>query len=1203
MKITVKECMKKIGAVTLSVVFFTSMIFVDMGRDSESYASSEHWASTYLNNLVNQDVMKGDSYGRLYPENAITRAEFVAMINRAFGYTEKGVKKFKDVDKNAWYADDISIAAKQGYFEGSGKNKANPDGLLKREEAVVLLCKALKIEGINEDNFEFEDSRNFSNWSKDYINAAAEKNYIKGYPDNTFRPNGQMKRGEMAKVLSEVAGYIVKDRGYNSYGYTKGNVSVIQSGASLKNTNVAGDLYITAGVGLGYTSLENVTVEGDLIVSGTGESNVGENSVVLTDCNINHLIIDSVFGKKISFRAEGDTTINTTTIKSNAYLEEGNVRDSAFNDIILKGESGTKLELSGDFEDIKIMGEGNSLSLHKGYISRLTVDELGAGSKVFLEKDTDTEEMFIDTNTTVTGEGEVDSVVVNSDNVNISMLPENIIIRPGITTTINGKKMTNQDAELDSLKPKFKSGYPKIKEITATSADVLFEVNKPGKVYWMLKESTDGSVSLDDLTKLNSSNAAKSGNMGILNDKEVTVKLSGLKGGVEYKLYAVLVDLREDDSDIEKNTFETVDNSPLSFENGYPKTKSISKNSATISVLPSKNCTAYWALLPEKSSAPTIDKLLAQNVSGSLQGNTVSCSGSSETTFNISGLSNKTTYDFYIAMKDSAGNKSKLQKLTFTTTELVPSITFNEIEAPDTYPNLDIAFQIKPKEKSDNDELCYDTVLESDTDVYFNLYVKDKNGKKLLGNFFLPKEKPYTIAYFINKAGGGSNYSFDDFNSLSEKEYYISFTEVEGNTKRDTWNRNVNISAKGIAGTNKNLTVIVKGVKENLDSMIKEGKIYQINKPDNFKCTAYFIDTVVPTLKFFDCSGEETSVELTASADKSATLYYLAVKKGTVSSTPSALSIINGSYRPSGSKIGNLEIPYGNSKYVTSIEGLEPATDYEVYYLIKGNPPEFSDVQKEDVSTTVVTTPEFVDGPRVASSDDGSVTVSTTIDSDATIYWIVYPKGTTFPGGKAEPTAQQIKDKYNSEDAKAVSYGEVTSTKYKSVKISCSSLETEKYYTFYAVAEKEFGDPSDVVSISSMTPLDKTPLGLYANTIITNITSPSGIYKCDGELSLTFNKPLYYTETENGDLLPLTEAVLNSKLQVSGGSYSIESTTDINGAVKGVIIKFTDMVNNGSIRFNYSIYDKSGNKAGPLVMNFTIDTEDPNSAHFEVGFL
>ena len=78
----------------------------------------------YLDKLVEWGVMKGDANGNLDPNRAITRAEYVAMTNRAFGYDEVGPIPFSDVSDRAWYAEDIAIGYNAGYFQGTGRRDA-----------------------------------------------------------------------------------------------------------------------------------------------------------------------------------------------------------------------------------------------------------------------------------------------------------------------------------------------------------------------------------------------------------------------------------------------------------------------------------------------------------------------------------------------------------------------------------------------------------------------------------------------------------------------------------------------------------------------------------------------------------------------------------------------------------------------------------------------------------------------------------------------------------------------------------------------------------------------------------------------------------------------------------------------------------------------------------------------------------------------
>lgn len=667
-----------VGSAIPAGMFGLSQFGLDT-NSSEVYGAENHWSEPYLNKLVSEGVMRGDKAGNLNPESGITRAEFIAMINRSFGYKQKGSVKFSDVPVTAWYADDISIATKQGYFSGAENNLAKPEDVLKREEGVTLLCRALKIEGKSEDNFNFVDSRDFSYWSKEYIHAATEKQYVNGYPDQTFRPTQEMKRGEMARILADASGEIVQVTGDTSAGYTSGNVTLNTSGTVLKETVVPGDLYITAGLDLGYTTLENVTVLGDLIISGAGESNSGDNSVVLKDCKIRNMILNSSNGKKLSIRAEGSTEIEKTYVKSNTYLEEGNIRSSAFKDIELNGAANTHLQMAGIFETVQVTGEKNQLSLIKGYINRLLVDETATGTTVTLEKGTEVEDVFLDAGTAIKGSGKINNIVIGVNGSNIAMLPDNIEIRPGVSATINGKPMTSADAELNALTPQIISG-PLYSNQMPTAIDATVKVNKPGKLYWLVKKKGEAAPTLAKMKSPTKDDGVKYANTSVVQDKDIMIKISGLTAGTQYELYTVLVDLRDKNSVIGRSSFSTVDNIAPKFVQGSP-TVTPYATSAAITYTATKDATMYWAITEATAPAPTATELVNAGsfmVGKVVRGEKTSAKEIENTVrsdkdgYTKAVLDESKSYNAYMVLKDYSNNLSTVTKVTFSSKDVTP---------------------------------------------------------------------------------------------------------------------------------------------------------------------------------------------------------------------------------------------------------------------------------------------------------------------------------------------------------------------------------------------------------------------------------------------------------------------------------------------------------------------------------------------------
>lgn len=179
------------------------------------------------------------------------------------------------------------------------------------------------------ENTSFTDSRELSEWSRGYIATAARYGLVNGYPDGSFRPKNQITRGEAAILVVKAVGTPVQTAGVHSLGSTWGNVTITSSGVTLRDTVVGGNLYITGGVDLGEITLENVTVLGEIVISGGGVSEGGDDSIVLRNVNAPKLIVDNIPNQQISIRVEGDGVIEHTSVRTDAYLDDRTPRGTA----------------------------------------------------------------------------------------------------------------------------------------------------------------------------------------------------------------------------------------------------------------------------------------------------------------------------------------------------------------------------------------------------------------------------------------------------------------------------------------------------------------------------------------------------------------------------------------------------------------------------------------------------------------------------------------------------------------------------------------------------------------------------------------------------------------------------------------------------------------------------------------------------------
>ena len=160
---------------------------------------SGHWAKDSIMKLINAGVISDYPDGTFKPDKAVTRAEFTVMIVKALNLETRAGKTFTDTASH-WAKDSIATAAAHGIISGYDENIFGPDDLITREQAAVIIARAAKLEAVNGE-LTFTDSKAISPWAKPGVAAAFKGGFISGYPDNSFRPQGNTTRAEAVSLI------------------------------------------------------------------------------------------------------------------------------------------------------------------------------------------------------------------------------------------------------------------------------------------------------------------------------------------------------------------------------------------------------------------------------------------------------------------------------------------------------------------------------------------------------------------------------------------------------------------------------------------------------------------------------------------------------------------------------------------------------------------------------------------------------------------------------------------------------------------------------------------------------------------------------------------------------------------------------------------------------------------------------------------
>lgn len=164
-----------------------------------------HWSEDAIKLFVEEGFINGYKDNTFKPNNSMTRAEFVKLVNKVFGYTQKQPENFNDVNEKDWFYEDVCIGVKVGYISGKSKDKFAPNDNITRQEVASILTNIMKNKDINLDKLNtFKDIDKIDKWAQSSVEGAIEAGYLSGYEDNTVRAKGNITRAEAVSMLSRV---------------------------------------------------------------------------------------------------------------------------------------------------------------------------------------------------------------------------------------------------------------------------------------------------------------------------------------------------------------------------------------------------------------------------------------------------------------------------------------------------------------------------------------------------------------------------------------------------------------------------------------------------------------------------------------------------------------------------------------------------------------------------------------------------------------------------------------------------------------------------------------------------------------------------------------------------------------------------------------------------------------------------------------
>jgi hypothetical protein len=166
-----------------------------------------HWAQTFIEILAERGVILGFPDGTFRPDDPVTRAQFAAMIRKAFQrQPERSGKSFVDVPTNYWGYTAIQEAYRTGFLEGYPNDIFLPEQNIPRVQVLVSLVTGLDLSPPEQVatilNNSFQDAAQIPDFARTKVATATLNQLVVNYPDVSFlNPNRNATRAEVAAFI------------------------------------------------------------------------------------------------------------------------------------------------------------------------------------------------------------------------------------------------------------------------------------------------------------------------------------------------------------------------------------------------------------------------------------------------------------------------------------------------------------------------------------------------------------------------------------------------------------------------------------------------------------------------------------------------------------------------------------------------------------------------------------------------------------------------------------------------------------------------------------------------------------------------------------------------------------------------------------------------------------------------------------------
>ncbi|MBE8997487.1 S-layer homology domain-containing protein [Nostoc sp. LEGE 12447] len=171
-----------------------------------SDVSTDYWAKDFIAELASMEILEGFPDGTFRPDAPVTRAQFAAMLRKAFtkGKIRRAIA-FKDVSTQYWAYNAISEVYQMGFLNAVIGKGFNPSQSLSRLDILVALAQGLnyKTSGSTDTILSvYSDATSIRSEYRSLIAALTQRGIVVNYPNvNLLNVERVATRSEVSALL------------------------------------------------------------------------------------------------------------------------------------------------------------------------------------------------------------------------------------------------------------------------------------------------------------------------------------------------------------------------------------------------------------------------------------------------------------------------------------------------------------------------------------------------------------------------------------------------------------------------------------------------------------------------------------------------------------------------------------------------------------------------------------------------------------------------------------------------------------------------------------------------------------------------------------------------------------------------------------------------------------------------------------------